>query len=580
MTRLQSFLAELKRRKVYRVVVVYSVVGLGTVEAASNLLPALGLPAWTITLVAALALLGFPVAVGLAWAFDVTPEGVRRDGGDTTTHVAAGWLSLLATIGVLVVVVLFATRGREPVPAVGAPEDVAERVPIAILPLESISPEVDDAAFADGIHEEILNQLAKVSGFRVTSRTSTLGFRENPPPTPRIAETLGVDYLVEGSVRRAGETVRITAQLIDPTSDEHLWSEAYDRQYSAANLFEIQTQIARSIAGALKVRLLPEEERRLGETPTENTEAYELYLTGLHHVERLTQDRARQAIEYFERASALDSTFAEPVAQLAYVWLIAAQGLGLARPDVAFPRARAYAERAARLNPELPGAHAVRAMAAFLQYDPDTAIRMAEEALRLGPSDPFALQVRGFTLLLVEEENDGAVELLDRAVELDPLSLSRQSNRSQVLFFAGRPDEALAEARTILERDPSFCGAFQIVQWVLEETGRIEELVESMRERASIGCSSAGGADEVQAAYASGGLDGYWAWAASQTDGGHAMRARAYSLGGQVDSAFVELERAVERKEGTVMWLLTPWFEPLRGDPRFDDLARRLGLSS
>jgi adenylate cyclase len=576
---LQSFLGELKRRKVYRVAVVYSVVGLGVVEAGSNLLPALGLPTWTVTLVAAMTLLGFPIAVGLAWAFDVTPEGVRREATDKPPQAAAGWLSFLATVAVVVLVLLFATRGREHVPAVGTREDAAERVPIAILPLESFSPEADDAAFADGIHEEILNQLAKVSGFRVTSRTSTLGFRENPPPTPRIAETLGVDYLVEGSVRRAGETVRITAQLIDPTSDEHLWSEAYDRRYTAADLFEVQTQIARSIASALRVRLLPEDERRLGETPTENTEAYELYLTGLHHVERLTQGGARQAIDYFERASAVDSTFAEPVAQLAYVWLIAAQGLGLAPPDVAFPRATAYAERAIRLNPDLPGAHAVRAMAAFLEYDPATAIRSADEALRLAPSDPFALQVRGFTLLLVEEEKEEAVELLDRAVELDPLSLSRQSARSQVLFFAGRREEALAEARTILERDPSFCGAFQMVQWVLAEAGRIEALIQTMRERASIGCSSAGVADEVQAAYASGGMDAYWAWAASQAAGGHAMRARAYSLGGQVDSAFAELERAFEGNEGTVMWLLTPWFEPLRGDPRFGDLARRVGLA-
>ena len=238
---------------------------------------------------------------------------VRVEAGRSSAAKTRGFLPLMATLTLLALVVgagwwWLRSGSNTPAPTEG------ERIPIAVLPLESISSDPEDRIFTDGIHAEILSQLFKISGLRVTSRTSTLPFRERSASTGQIAQTLGVRYLVEGSVRRAGETVRITAQLIDPDQDEALWSEAYDDAYTAANLFEIQTAIARQIADELRVSLLPEDLDRLAELPTTNTEAYEHYLRArTEHA--WTGNRsfdipiARAAIDELDLALELDPNF-------------------------------------------------------------------------------------------------------------------------------------------------------------------------------------------------------------------------------------------------------------------------------
>ncbi|MEJ2186208.1 MAG: hypothetical protein P8Z36_09760 [Gemmatimonadota bacterium] len=304
-----AFLAELKRRKVYNVAAVYAVVSFVIWQAAEIAFPALGLPPWTLTFVVTATLLGFPIALVLAWALEITPQGVKR-----TDSPAAGrgrWAPALAVLVIIAVVAgtaWYVLRDATPEP---------DRKSIAVLPLNNLSGDDATEPFVAGIHDDILTNLYKIADLKVISRTSVMEYQDTRKNLREIAGELGVATILEGGVQRAGDRVRINLQLIDARTDEHIWAENYDRALTTENIFSVQSDVALQVAAALRSVLSPSEKAQIEVRPTDNLEAYDYYLRGNEYHQR-SEDLADQriAIQLWTRATELDPSFPLPYAKL------------------------------------------------------------------------------------------------------------------------------------------------------------------------------------------------------------------------------------------------------------------------
>jgi TolB-like protein len=334
-----NFFEELRRRNVVRVAGVYAVVGWVLIQIATTLEESMGLPAWFDGLIVALLLIGLPIAVIFAWAFELTPDGVVRtedvpeDKSITRETGRKLDYSIVAGIVALAIIMLWQgsdKRSDEPEAAIAvqpaATESVLDAIDapleksIAVLPFENRSPNPDDAFFADGVHDDLLTHLSKIRDMHVISRTSVMGYADTERRIPDIGRELGVATVMEGAVQRAGNRVRINVQLIDAETDAHLWAEIYDRELTADNIFDIQSEITKAIAGALNSVLSSEDEYELDKRPTEVLAAYDAYMTGqlLTSVYFGGNERFEQAIDAFNLAIELDPDFAAAYAGKAY----------------------------------------------------------------------------------------------------------------------------------------------------------------------------------------------------------------------------------------------------------------------
>ncbi len=477
----QQLFAELKRRQVFKVSAVYGVMAFGLIQVAEPLAKALLLPDAFLTYVVAVLLLGFPLALVLAWAFEVTPQGVRKTEAATAEEIEAivaqpaskRWPSgLLAVVGVLALVAgawwVGQRSGGDAGPAAGAEGRSADvrlamtdpadddRPSIAVLPFADMSPEGDQAYFSDGMTEEVSNTLAKVREMRVAARTSAFAFKGHDLTAEQIGDTLRVRYLVEGSVRKAGNRLRITAQLIDATTGSHLWSEQYDRELEV--VFAIQTEIAVAIATELRVPLGLEDDQALV-SPTGDLTAYDLYLAGRTKM-RERGPSLPEAIRLFEAAIARDSNWAPAWAALAEtrevsVWYL--EQFGETYEDAeAIERFLGQAETAARRALELDSgnASALVAMGSVLRdrHQADEAETFYRRALALDPDNPEAYHQYG-EMLYESGRIAEAVRAIDRATTLDPAPV-RLAVFGLALELDDRPSEAIEVYELGLARDP------------------------------------------------------------------------------------------------------------------------------
>ena len=364
-----SFFSELRRRNVFRVAIAYSVTGWLVAQIAELALDSFGAPDWVMKTILLLLVLGFPFALLFAWAFEMTPEGLKRekdvDRSQSITRQTGQKLNF-AIIGILAVALVFslATRDWGTAEQAAPPATAAEAEPadgeksIAVLPFVNMSQDPDNEYFSDGISEELLNVLVKVEGLRVASRTSAFSFKGKDIPIPEIAKALNVDHVLEGSVRKAGDTVRVTAQLIDVKTDSHLWSETYDRKLE--DIFVIQDEISAHIVEALKVALGAGQSDVIAAAAhtTDSLEAYELFLKARYFWQRRGDANIRKAIELFQRATEIDPKFARAWAGLAAAHLTLPAYS--AQPDMThWDVARIYANKALQLDETIADAYAV-----------------------------------------------------------------------------------------------------------------------------------------------------------------------------------------------------------------------------
>jgi TolB-like protein/Flp pilus assembly protein TadD len=467
---MSGFFEEVRRRKVYRVAAAYVIAAGGMIQLASAAFPAWELPNWALRLVIVLLLIGFPIALILAWAFDVTPQGIKTTPAPTVpgTHRRRNVIMLVATG-----VVISAAAGFFLLPRASARKIDKS---IAVLPFENLSDEKDNAYFADGIQDDILTNLSKIGDLKVISRTSVMSYRGNAPNVREIGKTLGVSTILEGSVRRSGNRVRVNVQLIDATTDEHLWANDYDRDLT--DVFAIQTDLAQKIASELQAKLSPTEKAQIEHKPTQNSEAYLAFVQAHDLFTRPDKFRAEteKAEELFEQATKLDPSFSGAFAGLAWVedWMYHSYDPTPARKE----KARAAANEAIRLQPDLPEAHlalgfyhyycerdyqgALNEFAIAQKSLPNCAdCYMAvgaierrqgkwaestanlEKAAALSPKDAFVL-VNLADNYMATRNYETADKIVDRAIEAEPLSFSARGSKAK-LAIDWKGDLSVAE---------------------------------------------------------------------------------------------------------------------------------------
>jgi TolB-like protein len=357
----RSFFGELKRRNVYKVAVAYAIVGWLLVQVATQVFPFLEIPNWVVRLVIVLVAVGFPIALVIAWAFEITPEGIKRaedvDLSATGASKKRIWIYIVV-FGAAFSIGLFFIGRYTARNSSSAPSSELPAKSIAVLPFENLSEEKGNAYFAEGIQDEILTRLAKVADLKVISRTSTQHFKGTPENLPQIAKQLGVANILEGSVQKSGDQVRVNVQLVNALTDAHLWAEIYDRKLT--DIFAVESDIAKTIADTLQAKLSGSEKTAMSKKPTANPEAYELYLKGKFFWNKRTASDLRKSIEYFNQAIEKDPGYAPAYAALAQSWKLLPAFNGGA-PQDCFPQAESAAKKALALDDTLSDAHAALA---------------------------------------------------------------------------------------------------------------------------------------------------------------------------------------------------------------------------
>ena len=545
----KKFFAELKRRRVYSVAVAYLVGGWALAQGIAQVLPVFDTPNWVVRLTVLVIVLGFPVALALSWFFDLTRYGIVR-----TPDLD--------------------TRSTDIVPSALASNRVdSGEKSIAVLPFNDLSPAKDHAYFGEGIAEELLGALAKVDGLRVAARRSSFWFKDKEAELGEIASKLNVGHVLEGSVRRDGNRVRITAELIDAGDGFTIWSETYEREMHG--IFTLQDEITRSIVDTLKLKLAISPSR-----PSRSTAAYDAYLEGLVYSDKNTEPELRKSLEFFQRALEQDPKFSRAWTGIAKAWLWLADAF--VPPLEAYPKVRDAAVQALQLNDQEAEAHVYLAESKrILDWDLDGAEAEFNRAVEIEPnSTPSNYFIAAF--YAARGDRHQALAYLQRTSKLDPASLWVNNFACELYRYFGLYDEAMAAGQRALQLDPTFAHYGEpSLAALYREMGRFDEaiaLYEKAREftgRPGFGLAITyarmnrreEALENLNAAVAG------WGYRP-----GDAI-AHVYVTLGAHDDAIRELERACEQRSSALHIVgIAPEFVPLRSDKRFRSILQRIGL--
>ena len=539
---MKAFFSELRDRKVFRVAIVYLVAGWLVMQIADVMFPALGLPPWSITLVAALSIVGFPIALVLSWAYEAGPDGIYRDKRDSESPPAS-----------------------------------IDNKSVGVLPFADMSPGKDQEYFSDGLTEELLNVLAQLPGLRVSSRTSSFSLKNTNSDIRTVAERLGTAYVVEGSVRKAGDNLRITAQLIEAASDTHLWSQTYDRTLD--DIFAVQDEIADEVAKAMRVTLLGHDAEVQRSHSQGAMGAYNEYLKGHHQALRGNVQGHEQALVHFEQALLQDPN-------LAVAWagqsISQAYITGYADTDFSagYEDARRSALRALELDPDLPeGYIALSDVQQSFDWDWAAAEASLRRALELRPGDA-AILLDLASLKAIRGRRDEAYADIQDVVERDPLNLNARRWLAGAYAARGRVDEALQIYDQLELVDPSRTALYWVRGSLWLRQGEYElALQEFAKERfdfleltgKAIAYHHLGQRDEAVAALQ--------ALISTMGESSSFQIAAVYAQWGDADNAMSWLERGyVIRDPGLAFLRITQLFDPIGEDPRFKAFLAKMNF--
>jgi TolB-like protein len=578
----RNFFAELKRRNVYKVAVAYIVGGWALSQGIAQVFPVFDVPNWAIRLVVLLIIIGLPVALVLAWAFEITPQGIKRtETADAMPQAGReknnAWVYVVV-VGAVVSIGLF-FLGRYTAGNAASQSSQAAAAPpqksIAVLPLLNESGDPKDEYFSDGLSEELIAALAQISGLKVIGRSSSFRFKDRKEEPKAIGEKLGVGTLLDGTVRKQGDRVRIVAELVNAADGIQLWTRTFDRDLK--DIFAVQEEIAKAVAESLKVKLFGTQENP-SQIATNNVEAHNAYLRGHFHLVRRNVEDFRKAIDYYDQAIELDPEYALAYAERAEAWTILGDLTGQ-RPT-AYPKARSDAEKAVAIAPALAEARAaVGFIRCFVDWNFADGLAELKRAKELSPPNPTANDLLA-RIIIYLGRFDEAERQARQAVELDPLSTVTQGNLARVLFYAGKLDEADAAARKAAELQPAGAGNHRWQVLIAAQRGdgpaalreaQLEPDEGYRRFELAVAQHVVGDREAADAALAD--------LIAKAREGFAYQIAEVYAVRGEADKAFEWLQRSFDDRDAGMLGLLVdPLLRGLRDDPRYKNLVAKVGL--
>jgi TolB-like protein/Tfp pilus assembly protein PilF len=553
-------------------------------QAASILFPTFEAPPWTMKVFVAVAALGFPVALIIAWAFELTPEGLKRtevaDELPRKSERNRAWIYVVIIAGAVAASLFF--FGRYTSSKQGA--EMSEKS-IAVLPFENRSEDKANAYFAEGVQDEILTRLSKIADLKVTSRTSTQHYKSAPKKLAEIAKQLGVAHILEGSVQKSGDAVRVNVQLIKAANNSHVWAETFDRKLT--DIFSVESDVAKAIADQLRAHITRQEEQVIAAKPTKNIEAYDAYLRGRYFWNKRTSDGIKHAIEHFQQSIERDPDFALGHAGLADSY-IALTFYNFAAPHETMPKAKESAIKALALDNTLTEAHASLAHI-LMNYDWNwsAAEKEFKRSIELTPDYATGHQWYAIHYLTATGRLEEAVQEMKKALELEPASLVMNTFMGATLYYAGRYDEAIDQCRRTIEMDPTFA----VAHWHLGLAYEQKQVLDAATEEFKKAISLSGGSPLMKAA-----LGRAYAKSQKNHEANEMLNelnelskqhyvsayevATIYVALGNNEQAFQLLEQAYGEHSFHLVYLnVSPQFKPVSSHRRFQDLVQRIGLS-
>jgi adenylate cyclase len=581
---MRGLLAELQRRKVYRAAAAYAVVAWLLIQIATQVFPFFDVPNWGVRLTVLLIVLGFPIAVALAWAFDLTEDGILRADPKGSLRARRSAIVIWAALSLVILGVYYivtrdheaASRALSGTPAQQlVPPVPADAKSIAVLPFVDLSQNKDQEYFADGISEELAGTLARIDGLRVAARTSSFSFKNTAIDVHQVGQKLNVGSVLEGSVRRDGQRIRVSAELIDATSGFDLWTQTYERNVD--DLFAVQDQITHAIIEALKIKLAV----AVRPQKAVDAEAYDLYLQGVFFSNKSSEEGLRRSLGFFERSLEKDPGNARAWTGIAKVWLWLADAY--VRPLDAYPLMKAAAQKALALDESDADAHVYMAEAKrVLDYDPVGAEGELRRALALDPNSSAAHMFLGL-LRGAQGYADEGLAQMDLALKLDPLSPIISNFAAMQYIASGRYDDAIAETRRLEQLDKSFVYLGPFLADAYREQGKYEQAIAIYEQTQKTTGEPQSG---LAITYARIGRPADARRILAEMESAATKRyvaadeiAAIYVALGDKDAAFRWLQRACDEHSAPLYGVgRAREFLPLHSDPRLPLLLKKLGL--
>ena len=576
-----NFLSELKRRNVYKVAVAYVVAGWALAQGIAQVFPVFDVPNWIVRLIVLLIIIGFPIALFLAWAFEITPEGVKRT--EDVDPAVEGRTKSRAWIYIVIVGALFSTGlfmlGRYGFREKDSSSNQPLAKSIAVLPFGNLSRDPDNEYFAAGMQDEIITRLAQISDLKVISCSSTQRYKGRAENLRQIASELGVTNILEGSVQKANDEVHVNVQLLNALTDSHLWADTFDRKLT--DVFGVESEIAKSIADTLRAKLTGREAATLSARPTENSAAHELYLKGRFFWNKRDTTDLEKALVYFQQAAKEDPNYALAWSGIADVYVLLPL-FGGANPADAYPKAKEAANKAIALDSNLAEPHsALGLIASVFDFDAPLSMREFEKAIALNPNYATAHHWLGNGLLESIGDFDRSIAEMKRALELDPLSIPINGDLGVAYYFAGRYPEGIAQVRKALDLDPNSYYLHYNLGEVLEVSGDLPGAISEYEKSVALDNDPYPLALLGHAQALNGNGDA--ARKILQQLAASSRYAPDYSVGlvylglGDKNQAMDWFEKSFAKRQPDMNTIrFDPLLKPLHDDPRFEQLAEKI----
>ena len=582
--KIDNFFAELKRRNVYKVAVAYAVVGWLLVQVTTQVFPIFEIPNWALRLIVLAIIIGFPISLVIAWAFELTPEGLKRT-EDVDLAASArqprkhAWIYIVIVGAALSIGLFFIGRYT------GRNADSASELPaksIAVLPFDNATRNADTEYLCDGIAEALINSLTELPQLKVIARSTAFRYKGKQIDPQGVGRELNVRTVLMGVVRQAGDRLNVQVDLVDATTGSQLWGQEYERKL--ADVIAVKQALVREVTEKLRLKLTGEQQQRLTHRDTTDPEAYQFYLRGRYYWNKRTAENLTKAMEQFQQAADKDPNYA-----LAYVGLgdsyVLLENYAGTPANETLPKAKAFAERALQIDNSLAEAHTSLGYVYNGLWRWEEAEEEFKRAIKLNPNYPTAHHWYSLCLLDLGRNEEAKAEI-KRAYELDPLSLIIGITVTYAYLAEGDANFSIAQSKKVVDLDPSFPRGHEYLGLALLKGRRYAEAIAELEKAVELSGTERWPLRDLGYGYAISGkraeADAVIKELVGKYENGQAIGqdlAAVYAGLGDKDQAFAWLEKDFQTRSGLLAWTRwTPAFESLRSDPRFTDLLRRMGF--